>query len=264
MLHRALPAAAVVAALTLAACHRDRASAPQYFSYSGRAATGHWVRLRNVTGPITVVPAAGDRLEIEAREMRGGGVRFAYDTSGGDVTVCALYGASGRCTGSDYHTSTPHVTVFRLFGSRHQTGGSAVTFTVSLPAGMRLDASTIDGPVAISAPATALRMKSVNGPLRADAATGPVDAVTVNGSIDVHVVGPLESLRLKSVNGPVTATLPGDVSGDVSLHTVNGRASSDFGLPSSSGGKRVEGTLGAGDRRIELETINGSVSLKRG
>ena len=66
-------------------------------------------------------------------------------------------------------------------------------------------------------------------------------------------------------NGSVTVALPADASTDVKVTTVNGGISTAF--PISVSGKvdprRLNGTIGAGGRAIEIETVNGSVTLRK-
>jgi DUF4097 and DUF4098 domain-containing protein YvlB len=67
------------------------------------------------------------------------------------------------------------------------------------------------------------------------------------------------------VNGGITIYLPSDFSAEVEAQTVNGDIETDFPLTVSGrfGMRRIRGTIGAGGRRIELETVNGSIRLRR-
>ena len=55
------------------------------------------------------------------------------------------------------------------------------------------------------------------------------------------------------------------MSATVSLSTVNGRIDSELPLVlrGSASRRKLEGTLGDGGRRVELETVNGSVHLRK-
>ena len=52
--------------------------------------------------------------------------------------------------------------------------------------------------------------------------------------------------------------------GDVRAETVNGRLSNDFGIEVKKGryvGASMNGTIGGGGPRIDLETVNGSIHI---
>jgi DUF4097 and DUF4098 domain-containing protein YvlB len=74
-----------------------------------------------------------------------------------------------------------------------------------------------------------------------------------------------EGLGFKTVNGTITLDLPPDLSTEVRATTVNGEISTDFPLAVTGRLSRryVQGTIGNGGRRLELETVNGSVRLRR-
>ena len=88
----------------------------------------------------------------------------------------------------------------------------------------------------------------------------------MNGSVSAVLdsLTPAGDISLRSVNGSVTAVLPPRFDGSVSFETINGKITSGF--PVSASGpvnpRRMFGTVGTGGaRRVELSTVNGSVSL---
>jgi DUF4097 and DUF4098 domain-containing protein YvlB len=74
-----------------------------------------------------------------------------------------------------------------------------------------------------------------------------------------------EALRFHTVNGSVTLDLPADMSTEVRAKTVNGSISTDF--PISVTGRvdprNLTGTIGGGGRSLEVQTVNGSVTLRK-
>jgi DUF4097 and DUF4098 domain-containing protein YvlB len=70
---------------------------------------------------------------------------------------------------------------------------------------------------------------------------------------------------MSAVNGSITLTLPPDLSTDVKATTVNGDINSDFPMTISGriSRRRVEGTIGGGGRLLSLDSVNGSITLKR-
>ena len=93
------------------------------------------------------------------------------------------------------------------------------------------------------------------------------EASTVNGSIrgTMGAAGWQEGLTFHTVNGSITLELPPDFSAALRASTVNGEISTDFPLSATGriSRRQVTGTIGAGGRRIDLSTVNGSVRLRR-
>jgi DUF4097 and DUF4098 domain-containing protein YvlB len=75
----------------------------------------------------------------------------------------------------------------------------------------------------------------------------------------------LVTLAMATVNGSITLTLPPDLSTDVKASTVNGDISSDFPMTVSGriSRRKVQGTIGGGGRLLSLDSVNGSITLKR-
>jgi len=93
------------------------------------------------------------------------------------------------------------------------------------------------------------------------------EASTVNGSIrgTMGDAGWRDALTFHTVNGSIILDLPTALSADVRASTVNGEISTDFPLSVTGRISRrsVTGTIGSGGRRLDLETVNGTVRLQR-
>ena len=111
-----------------------------------------------------------------------------------------------------------------------------------------------------------VRGETVNGSVRVSTSAW-AEAETVNGSIKAKMGNAAwnGTLTLKSVNGSIQVELPDDLSADVRFKSVNGRISSDFPLTISGGfvGHSAQGRIGNGGRELSVETVNGSVELKK-
>ena len=72
-------------------------------------------------------------------------------------------------------------------------------------------------------------------------------------------------MKFNTVNGRVRVEMPASIDADVEMETMHGSISSDYPLQLSGrfGPRHAKGTIGRGGRRIELETLNGSVELKK-
>jgi len=97
--------------------------------------------------------------------------------------------------------------------------------------------------------------------------TGTARASTVNGSIrgEMGRADWTDRLEMATVNGSITLTFPSTLSADVKASTVNGDI--DTAFPLTIAGRvsrhRIEGTIGGGGRTLSLESVNGSITLKK-
>jgi hypothetical protein len=239
----------------------------QDFNWSGTVGRDNWVRLRNTNGAVIVEQGTGNKVEITAtkRASRGGDpsivrVEAKQAATGGDVLVCAMWDEAGICEDGEYRGTRKG-----NWNSDDDRRNVSVEFRVKLPAGVRLDASTVNGEVNISGATSEIRANTVNGAVRATSTGGPVQANTVNGSIDVRMgaVAGTESLRYSTVNGSVRVQLPPNVNADVELSTVNGSLETDFPLTVQGRMDRrnIKARLGTGGARLTFSTVNGSIEL---
>ncbi|MDQ3698151.1 MAG: DUF4097 family beta strand repeat-containing protein [Gemmatimonadota bacterium] len=238
------------------------------WGWSGEVDAGNWVRVRNTNGAVRIEPALGRAVEVTATKKWKGrrpeAVHFAATRSGSDVTICAIWGRDGECDEERYRwakTSWWTKLVFR------RTPVS-VDFVVRLPAGSHVGASSVNGGVTIDGATADVVVETVNGAIKANTVAGSLKAETVNGSITVRVDSlPADGdVELETVNGSLVAELPETLDAELDLETVNGRISvSDY--PVTVTGKldphHLRATLGSGGRKLKMETVNGSVSLKK-
>jgi DUF4097 and DUF4098 domain-containing protein YvlB len=128
-------------------------------------------------------------------------------------------------------------------------------------------ARTVNGRVEVENAGGEVHATTVNGGVDVTTRGGPVNASTVNGDIDVRMnVAPGDAaMKFKTVNGSVTLRTPEALDANVEMGTMHGSISSDYPVQLSGrfGPRRAHGVIGRGGRRIELETVNGSISLRR-
>jgi len=235
-------------------------SSAEDFAWRGRVGAGQTLEIRGVNGGITA-EASGGEVEVTAvksgRNSDPAGVEVKVVEHGGGVTICAVYPSRG----GRRNTCEPG-------GGQNNTSNNdvQVEFTVKVPAGVKLGAHTVNGAVRVTDVEGDVEAETVNGNVEVSSG-GLVKAETVNGSIDAKF-GRADwtgTLDFETVNGSLTLGLPSDLSADVDAEVLNGRITSDFGV----GGdvrqtkRTLRGTIGSGGRGLHLETVNGSITLRK-
>jgi hypothetical protein len=160
-----------------------------------------------------------------------------------------------------------HVDVRSRMPGGHWLGRSGrVDYTITVPRGASVSLRNVNGRVEVRDVAGAVRAENVNGSLDASDLSGEIEASTVNGSVEVRMarLQPSSRNRVSSTNGSVRVTLPRDVAADVEASTVNGSVHCDFELDGQSSRRKVQGRIGGGGARLELQTVNGSATIDRG
>jgi len=224
------------------------------FAYSGALRPGQTLAIRDVNGSVRV--RTGDRLTVHAIKSAERGdpnaVAIHVENHPSGIVVCVRYppDANRGCDASN-----------RSDGNHDND--TSVAFDVTVPHGVTVDASSVNGSVDVvnDGPTTAT---TVNGSVRAEG-RDVRKATTVNGSVAVIVLDRGRgTLDAKTVNGSIDVTLPAGAGLTVDAKTMTGGIIAQ-GLnvehPRYGPGASVSGTLGDGARRLNLSTLNGSITL---
>jgi hypothetical protein len=264
-MRRLLPLFALALAVSAPATAQERESGTPWH-WSGDIAKDRTVYVRNLNGAVRVEQGTGSKVEVTAeKHWRRGNpedVKITVQQVGagkGDVLVCALWRDGDRCDEDGYHSS------HRGWGDGDHNDTS-VEFTVKLPAGVRMDGSTVNGAVDIDGATSSVVARTVNGGVSARSTGGPVSAETVNGSINVRTASlGGDRTDYKTVNGSITVDIAEGSNVDLDMSTVNGNVSSDFPITieGNISRKHIRGTLGKGGPTVRLSTVNGSIRLRK-
>lgn len=267
------------------------------FTTTLRVGRGEMITVKNVNGPISLVAASGDQVEIRAEKRvsatsraraRVEDVAFDIDESGSGVTICTVYRDESAC---DENHNFQNIRV-------------SVAYTIAVPADVRVramtgngelaiervrgdvDAGTGNGRVRVTESGGSVRAATGNGDVRVDGATGPVRVSTGNGRVFVATAeGPVNvstgngdidarmgrlrdagDMTFTSGSGTIRLTLPADFEGDIDANTGNGALHSDFEiqLHGRMDPQRIRGTIGRGGRMVKLRSGNGRLELIKG
>jgi hypothetical protein len=233
------------------------------FRWHEPLAAGKVIEIKGVNGNVEATPASGGEVEVvaakRARRSNPEDVRIEVVRHPEGVTICAVYPNAG---GREANTCEPgdggHMNV--------RDNDTEVNFTVRVPAGVRFSGHTVNGRVAANNLAADVDATTVNGDVEVTT-TGVARAQTVNGSITA-VMGRADwsdGLEFKTVNGSIDVSMPAGLSAQVEVKTLNGDISSDFPLTvrGTFSRRHMTGTIGGGGRDLRLETVNGSVQIRR-
>jgi hypothetical protein len=249
---------AVAAAVLVSAPAR----AQQDFRWHGSVQQGRSIEIKGVNGDVRAEPSGSNEVEVEAvktaRRDNPADVRIEVVPHAGGVTICAVYPSRDGAKPNECAPGS---------GGRMNTQNNDVTvrFLVRVPAGVTFVGRTVNGEVEANRLNGDVDLHTVNGSVTFST-TGGGRAETVNGSIrgDMGRADWTDTNSFNTVNGSIILRFPDSLSTEVRASTVNGDITSDFTMSTSRvSRRRLEGTIGGGGRTLALESVNGSISLKR-
>jgi hypothetical protein len=157
-----------------------------------------------------------------------------------------------------------------------------VSYYVRIPDTWRVSATQINGEIFIASVHNTVNVSQTNGKIELESIEGSVNTSQTNGTftlLDVNgnVKGTLTNgnisgkvsipkagfCDLKTTNGMINLSIPQSTSADLSARVVNGKITiHNLSLQNaSSTPNSLFGTVGQGDGRIDLGSVNGNISL---
>jgi len=231
------------------------ASVTEEETFSYQLNDGGRFSISNVNGSIVVTGGKGDNVEIVATKKADNQkdldkIEIDISHSASEIVVETELGES-----SHWYS--------------HGNNSGEVKFEVIVPVGTQLDSvETVNGQLSISGVSGKVVAESVNGDLDIRDLAGDVGLSTVNGNIDAEFTRLEDQQRVKveTVNGRVTIHLPENADVEISADTLNGGINgSDFGLETDKGfiGSDLNGNIGAGSARLNIDTVNGAIKIRK-
>jgi hypothetical protein len=230
---------------------------------SGKA-TDEWTRtytvapngrftVRNDTGPVTNEPST-DAKTVEVRAERT--ARASSDEAAKALLGNIQIVEDVKPDAIRIETKAP---------KSSGRSGHEIKYFIKVPAGVVVEARTVNGGVRVNNVPNDVTVESVNGGVRGSGISGHLDANTTNGGIEVDVDALADAgVKLATVNGGVELTLPKAAKANISARVTNGGLHTGD-LPIETTGeknrRRLEGTLNGGGSPVELATTNGGIHL---
>jgi DUF4097 and DUF4098 domain-containing protein YvlB len=248
----AVALASAVVLVLLVACvgpYTAGAKEQEEFHKSYSIAPNGSLKVKNINGEVKIAAWDGKDIEVNA-------VKEASSESRLREMEIRVY-----ATGSRVEIETKEDSHWFDGGSSH------ISYEIKVPRSIRIEAESVNGQVLVTGAEADVAAKSVNGYVAATDVIGDLTLSTVNGAVEGSLRRLGHNVKLSTVNGAVKLRIPQDSDAEVDVHTVNGGVSNDFGLtvnrPQYGPGASIRATMGKGTSRIELNSVNGGVELRK-
>lgn len=235
------------------------------FHWTGSLPADQTLTIKDISGSIDATGVEGSQIVVDATKSGEDAdqVHFQVVPSSDGITICAVFptgrGGMNSCeSGRGNHSETHDV-------------HARADFTIKVPKNLRFAAYNVNGSVDAQSLGRPADVSSVNGKVEVSTASY-ARATSVNGSVRVRMGAAdwQDTLDIKTVNGSVDLEMPGNLNAEVTFRSVNGGLTSDFPITTQEisgrwGPKRISGTIGSnpGSRRLDVETVNGSVTIRK-
>ncbi len=247
-------------------------------NFSGRVVVRTWSRneMRVVADHSSRTAIAinmrGADVELEAESRRGVPTAVDYEIT---VPVQTDVSIEGTFTDADVRGVQGEVTVETVQGQIVVEGGSGFVSLESVQGDIELtgatgkiDVQSVNGVMRLTSVAGEIYVEGVNGSvILTDINSSDVEATTTNGNISYD--GSIEDdgrYSFSNHNGDVTVAIPAGTNATVNVYTFGGDFETTFPVTLAETrrqGRRYRFTIGKGGARIELESFNGRLRLRR-
>jgi DUF4097 and DUF4098 domain-containing protein YvlB len=253
---------------------------------------GASLSVNNFGGSIVVHGWAQNRVKIHAEHGSRGGIEASL--VGNTVTIKAS-SRHGAPSVVDFEITVPQDMALTLSGTYTEItvdgvrgaisaetvdgsidvrGGSGIVTLHSIQGSVTLADAT--GRIEINSVNESVELSNVSGQIKAETTngdmslmgikSGSVEASTING--DVQYEGSVSdggTYSFNSHNGDITVSIPEGANVTLSVATANGDIDPSFPLPltATAGKHRYTFKLGSGSARMEVESFQGDIQLRR-
>ena len=167
----------------------------------------------------------------------------------------------------------------RISGASKRSEDATYTFYVPKNVSVKIDYTSpfANDDIVISDFSSELEIKTLNPGIKLNNITGPVTLHAINGEIKAVFTSLSQEspTTITTINGDLDITIPTDTKADIELRTINGglytnhdidfrkEKSGNNNMKLIGGGGDIEGTLNGGGVELNLNSVNGSVYLRK-
>lgn len=245
---KTLPLLALVLAFTTAASAR----VTEKFAHTYPLDAQGSIRLENINGSVEIV--AWDKAEVSLEAEKS-----AKNEEGLKRMNLKITSTPQRLT-----IKTEYEKIWKFWDNMN----AQVHYKLMVPAGASLDKiQVVNANINVTGLKGSVNLDAVNGSIEAEGLAGPTEIETVNGSIKVSYasLAARPAISLDTVNGSCTLTLPADAAFELDADSVNGNIRCDFPITlEKSGRHELRGSVNGGGPKVEMESVNGGLSIERG
>ncbi|HYN01726.1 MAG TPA: DUF4097 family beta strand repeat-containing protein [Vicinamibacteria bacterium] len=261
------------------------------------AAADGKVTIENMSGSVKVT--GWDRAEVQVKGTVGSGGELSFDGSEKETTI-EVEAEHGNPMGirSDLEVFVPAGSSVSIEGFAASISVAGVTGSVSAEtvngsitqtgAAKGVELQSVNGAIDVTKASGRLKAEAVNGTVTVRDASGELEASTVNGKVLViggsfdraaleSVSGgvkfeagltPKATLSVESVSGSVDLLLPAGLGAEFTVSTFSGAITNELGPAAEKSSqwtpqKELSFTTGSGGARITVETLSGSVNIRK-
>lgn len=131
----------------------------------------------------------------------------------------------------------------------------------------RVEAKVANGRIRVRDAEYPVTLETVNGSIRAYMRGGALQASTANGNIFAYLLGPnVSACDLTAMNGGITLAMAENCSAEVNATTGGGSVRSELLMEQLRGVQRrdaLHGTIGNGQTRLTMNSLNGDILITR-
>lgn len=286
----AAPAAAPHAAAPLAAATAPAPAANLDTTFAIPA--GARVEIENYAGAVVV--RTWNRPEVRVVASRSEPGRVKIHNTGAVVRIEST-SPRGPARIVDYEVTIPATAPLRISGpfTDVEVAGAGADIAVETVKGNvqvrggngQISLRSVEGSVSLEQARGRISLSAVNDGIRASRLDGEISAETINGNIRLEAIrsGNVSASTINGTltydgairdqgryaftthNGDLVLVIPEGTNAAVSIATFNGRVESalPITLTEVRRGQRFQFTIGNGSARVEVESFNGTVHLKR-
>jgi hypothetical protein len=217
------------------------------------------------------ISASTSAIRVEAESRRGMPHLVEYQIT---VPVWMALDLSGVSTDVRVEGTRATVRIETVEGDVSVTGGTEDVSVQSVEGNVtvtgaraRVDAQSVDGDVRLTGIVGDIVAETVDGAIVIhDAQAATVEASTVDG--DILYIGSIRDggrYDLATHDGTITIGIPEGASAAVTVASFDGEFDATFPvqLQNATPGRRFSFTIGTGSARIQLETFDGQILLRR-